>query len=1204
MTDPIGLISLAGGPVIRGVKRFLLEVRVVRKVRSELGTAGYRIDSIGLRRVMYAPGFAENLARIPRDGDELHQALAILINPTDRGGVNLLRERLTRAFAIRLPGSTPASQFRENQASSRHEQLLDGNQEIIATIERVGKGIDTGARDDTVFEYRLTEMHPSRARELRELREVWPATAEVVGALATSADRVALLRRWASNPPPSLAHGPGELLGVISDIAADLPEVADQELAIAFVELALAKRAEPRGYWLIRLLGLRGISEVGPAAAFLAEVSDYPLVIATLHPDGAEQAIVTLEGWEPPSRREEIHRRILLIHYYQATGRIDDAITMAKNTATEFDSTAAALLAVQALMARHMMNRSAGHRSDLSSALVLVVDTRAKRRRWGLQSGQALATEIRVRRLLADHRGALDIANGVGEVPATPEELRHPTVIAESALVHAQRGDLEIAKRLVADAPASERPHIEAVIADREDRSEDAILFWQAAIDANEEWGEKADLALQLAFRGVRSPFLDQLRTSNADLADEISQVADLYSHQPGALEAFRGFANAEHRGAQFLYNYFRREGDEAAAAALAADAALRWGDPDLWLESARFQLRQRQFATTIEQVHAALAVAGDGWGGRRMAYGLLVEAQTASGDWQRALSSAAQMLADDASDTSAAWALLYCQIRLNDYDAARATWLAAGGPEPETEVEVSAWIELVRTFGSEVGTARDALKVAARFPDNEPIRTALVGALFTGPREGQPVGDEAEAGSEAVEELDPDIEAFQELLGNYFRDFPDGAIRQVEVDLEDPLRSLQGVLGEGRPRPELVQQISDGTLPYGFASEVAGKTYLEGLIARSTGPVFTGPTNADAEAGAFRAAHDRGIILDLSALVTIARLPEPLRVLLTGHFANARALTDQQSDAVEGARVISRDSGMSLHPGEGAELPSVEHRTPDEIAAAAALAESVVQTFSLLALDSHSQLTAIERLAELDFRGSFLLAADHAVDTGLPLWSDDRALGGVARLTGGHAFDTPALIRHLRTEAVIDAELLDLADATLIAAGYTGVDFSPSIWNLAVTLAPNPLGVMQAIKFANGDAVQERAGWSTTQIDANVADPAVLVGYVHAIAQWLINIAADEETVASNLQVLCRILARRAWMTSSTLPYCVDAFRATTSEVAVSVLLHQIYLGFEALAERTDDATAAAATFELVSRLNPPDASRIRAAIVARNFE
>jgi tetratricopeptide (TPR) repeat protein len=1198
MTDPIGWISLAGGPVIRGVKWLLLEARVVRKVRSELNTAGYRIDSIALRRVMYEPGFAERLALLPRDGDELDQALAGVIDPNDVDGVGLLRERLTRAFAVRLPGSTRTSQFSEDRAASRQ-------QEIIETIELVRQGIDSGARDDTVFEYRLTEMHPTRARAFRQLREVWPATAEVVGALATSADRVALLHRWASNPPRALTDGPSDLLGVISDVAADLPEVTDQELAISFIERALEKDIEPRGYWLIRLMTLRGITDVERATEYLAEVSDYPLVVASLHPDGPEQAIVTLEGWRAPSRREEIHRRVLLVHYYQATGRIDDAITLAKATATEFDSTAAALLAVQALMARHMMARNAGHRSDLSSALVLVVDTRAKRRRWGLESGQALASEIRVRRLLADHRGALDIANGVGEVPATPEELRHPAVIAESALVHARRGDLEIAKRLVSDAPASERPHIEAVIADREDRTDDAIRFWQSAIDANQEWGEKTDLALQLAFHGVRSPFLDRLREANANVADEISKVAALYSHEPGALEAFRGFANAEHRGAQFLYNYFRREGDEAAAAAVAADAAVRWGDPDLWIESARYQLRQRQFATTIEQVHAAFVVAGEGWGGRRLAYGLLVEAQTAAGDWQRAMNSAAQMVADDPGDTSAVWALAYCQMKLNDYGAARKTWLAAGGPEPETEVEVVAWIELVRTYGSGVGTARDALKVAARYPDNEAIRAALVGALFTGPRDATSgEGDQEDVASDVVEELDPDTAAFRELLSDYLRDYPEGAIRQVEVDPEDPLRSLQGLLGEGRPHPELAQRISNGALPYGFASEVAGRTYLEGLITRSTGPVFTGPPNADSEAAAFEAAHDRGVILDLSALVTNARLPEPLRVQLTGHFANARALTDQQSDAVDGARVISRDSGLSLHPGEDGALPSVEHRTSEEIAAASAIAESVVQTFNRLGLDSHPQITAIEQLAELDFRGSFLLAADHAVGANLPLWSDDRALGSLARVTGGHAFDTPALLRHLRVEGVIEEELLDLADATLVAAGYTGVDFSPTVWELAITLAPTPAGVIQAIKYGNGDAVQERAGFAMAQIDANVGDPMVLAGYVHALAQWLVHIAADEETVATNLQVLARNLLRRVWMTSSTLPYCVDAFRATSSEVAVSVLLHQVYFGFEALAVRTDDATAAVATFELVSRLSPPDASRVRAAIVARSFE
>lgn len=50
--------------------------------------------------------------------------------------------------------------------------------------------------------------------------------------------------------------------------------------------------------------------------------------------------------------------------------------------------------------------------------------------------------------------------------------------------------------------------------------------------------------------------------------------------------------------------------------------------------------------------------------------------------------------------------------------------------------------------------------------------------------------------------------------------------------------------------------------------------------------------------------------------------------------------------------------------------------------------------------------------------------------------------------------------------------------------------------------------------------------------------------------------------------------------------------------------MLRQLYRVFEGLAAEIDDNTAAQITFELISRLDPPDAYRVRAAVLARRFE
>jgi hypothetical protein len=74
--------------------------------------------------------------------------------------------------------------------------------------------------------------------------------------------------------------------------------------------------------------------------------------------------------------------------------------------------------------------------------------------------------------------------------------------------------------------------------------------------------------------------------------------------------------------------------------------------------------------------------------------------------------------------------------------------------------------------------------------------------------------------------------------------------------------------------------------------------------------------------------------------------------------------------------------------------------------------------------------------------------------------------------------------------------------------------------------------------------------------------------------------------------------------MTSSTLPYCIQALRRLDDFDAASILLREVYVWYEAVASRTDDQLAARVVFELISHLEPTDAFRIRAAVLARSFE
>jgi hypothetical protein len=153
--------------------------------------------------------------------------------------------------------------------------------------------------------------------------------------------------------------------------------------------------------------------------------------------------------------------------------------------------------------------------------------------------------------------------------------------------------------------------------------------------------------------------------------------------------------------------------------------------------------------------------------------------------------------------------------------------------------------------------------------------------------------------------------------------------------------------------------------------------------------------------------------------------------------------------------------------------------------------------------------------------------------------------------------------------------------------------------------MAGSPLGLANAIRNAGGDDAPDRAQFAVEMINTHVGDPGDLATFVHAMAQWLINIAADESTAARSLQGLTGDMLRRQWISSSTLPYCVNAFRATTGKTdAVPILLRGIFRYYVVLAARTSHEEAALVVFDLISRLDPPDAHRVRAAILSGELE
>ncbi len=274
----------------------------------------------------------------------------------------------------------------------------------------------------------LASVDPLRAREFRAIRLEWPRTTRVLGALVESVDRDELLRRWAEQSATLLSDAPAELFGLLADVASDSVRADDSAIVAArFMRTALVKGIEPRGYWKLRLVGLEDLDADAVVAA-LEEVRGYPLVEAALHDDGQARAIELLEGWHGPTLREELHRRLLLADLCSKMLRLDDAIALARSAFDDYQSTGGALLAAKCYSHRHMVDASVLSRGDLPTALSLTVTARTLRRKWGLDSGDALALEFRLRRILSDYQGVhsiLPVARAM--FPQRPQNCVIPT---------------------------------------------------------------------------------------------------------------------------------------------------------------------------------------------------------------------------------------------------------------------------------------------------------------------------------------------------------------------------------------------------------------------------------------------------------------------------------------------------------------------------------------------------------------------------------------------------------------------------------------------------------------------------------------------------------------------------------------------------------------------------------------------------------
>jgi hypothetical protein len=1178
------------GVLLRLIGWSTREIRIANACAKSARAHGLRLNRRALRRALQDAEFTTGL----NSSSALAKARlnALLAPPPGADELEDVFRALQDASLERINGGSPALVTMDRRAQARAEAL--------------GSQIAASDAASALFETHLGTLLPLRASALREIHRTYPRVSQVLGDLLSASDRGQRMRDWAESIPSLVSQGPVDIYGALADLAVDF---ADVETSNAFIEAGLAAGLSPRAYWQV-LLADRAISRAATPDELRSQLSahlDYPLTRAMLLDGGAASAIQLLQNWQPSGAREDEHRQILLARLLLREHDLDGAIAVADEAYRQYMSRGAALLAVQARVARHEMPGHASAVTDLEDALTLAERACADRESLRLRSDKEFAWIVRVLRVMGDGRGALNRVASVADDPSVRDLLMSPEVAGEAAMLYAAGGELSIARQYLERSDPVAALRAEATIAEREDRNADAIELWHRVVAESDDWNDKATGCLRLAFHGVESEFLVELSTANAQIAADIRLAAALFGNLEGAVAQARQMAATSRGALDFLLMYHRRQGEEDQALVVARAAAQRLGEPELWIEVARLERIAGDNQAALDATKEAIARSTARWGQRKLAFQLMVESSSAVGDWQGARDAASHLLAVDPGDPSATWALTYCLVRLNDLPAALNCWRSHGRPEPYDTMSIDAWTMLVREFGDQVGMPSDGLRYANMFAGDQHVRERLIGAFVMRARP-QRDGDDSNDVHSDVPDTAPSTEAalaFQTLMADYIRDFPDGAIRMVQVDTDDILGSLARELGEAPDTSELDEKVHKGELPRALAAEIHNREYatVVATLARR-GPTFAAPAT-EGGTRTVQQARSQAVILDTTAACTLALLPTALRTSLIGYFGSVQTTLGQQGDAHEAALAAARDSGLSIIPPRAGQPAGITNTPESELAAHRQLVGELESILRATAGVAHTTGTGVPELQETNWHRPGLDALGLAAVSFLPLWADDGPLGLVAQATGVAAFTTADLLDEAAAAGAISEEERGIAIASLVSHGYAGFPFERTPWDMARQMEGDPYGILRGARYAARDSVTERVDWLLRLADSRRANAHELRDIVGVMAEWVEEIAGTEEQASTNIQQICRLILGRRWLSSSTLPWCVMGLKNQRLRVdAVSSMLHEIFRAYERVAAEAEPRLAAEFVFELVSQLEAADATRVRSAILRDRFE
>lgn len=1190
----IDLIIAIFGPVSAFGRWITAELRVANVVTKQAREDGLRVNQRRLRRHLYATQFIKRISARERR-DELRASLDALTEGN--------AEHSSRLFAL--------IEAAVNERSAPTKVAVAVGASLHERLDSIEGTVQGQATDELLWDARLSRLRPLRATTAGEVRRAWPRMPSLVGLLDTG-DRRAILSSWSRRSPTFLAGAPADVYCWLGDLAADL---GLNLAAVAYFDRALQLGAHPLGYWEVRRLWLENGS---PEDSTLGATDvDHPLVRArNLELAGdADGALATIHDWNPSTAVESATRGVLLARAALHANEFTRALDLALPLAREQGSPAGALVAARALIARDITSDGSSlHGDDLSQALTLLLEARDAQREWGYDTSAVVVLAATAARLLNDPARAMALTTPLPEGEATADEAAALSVRGAAALMLAENGVVEQARSLLNHdgiAPALAL-QLKGVVAAADGDSESAVAYLSEALELVEEYDQKGQMAVKLATMGHLHPFVsDQLQAGNDEFATELKLIADAFADAPGGLQRLRAAAHSSARLSMILSQLYESRGDSANQLRALTAAAERLDDANLWLVAAGISRRGGEDRDAVAYAERARRSAPQGWGAHEQALVILVESFAALRDWDQATTQAALLVQARPEDETSIWTLITCQYHAGELAAALGTWnTVARKRRPYRREHVTVWLALCQEYGESIASVEDFVAVAALFPDDEEIRRFIVGlVLLPAPINGasQDADDEAGAGQSGLDandepgrnepgsadggEADPD-DPRATLIREYFRDFPDGQIRQFTVDLESDavglLDQIAAVAGERPDTSEFDGQVFAGAFPLGLISLTHGATYSEAVISHASGVRFARGDPESERMSALESLDGRPV-LDTTAAFALSALPSPLRTLLIAPFAGLSVAAEQFRDAVQGLQAVGRfgHAGPNLGKWNGPVSQRGHSAPSDGDRADRARIATLVAFMRPLPrgtrVEGFPAQDAEDRFEDAAWFASIAVAADAA-----PLWSDDRALNLIAAHFGVTTFTTLGLVEALEGESRISDSDARAIRALLVAERYVGIPFEPALYQQALDAHPaGSVDLASVIECLDGSSADDVIRWMLTNAPSLLRDGRLLELWISACVRYVVRVSPDEASTTSNLRLLSRRISGSIWVVPSSFGFIDRGMTDGLDGAPLDPLAEEIGRVFQRLANR-DRGMATRWLLDLIAGMDP----------------